>query len=151
MDGNGIKAQEMAKRIIKKNGDLLDMCMSRFNLWIMYKNEKECTEMLTIPICDDDESHNRIKIISQQIKGDSNHALIERDENDSETAQEEEFDDDDFKLINSGLDSNEIEDVYCKLIFEPYRFSKMDMIKSLEVGKIRLKFIYDFFSFCCRF
>jgi hypothetical protein len=90
MDGNVIKVHEMAKRIIKKNGDLLDMCMSRFNLWIMYKNEKECTEILTIPIFDDDESHNRIKIISHQIKGDLNHALNERDENDSENVQEEE-------------------------------------------------------------
>lgn len=93
----------------------------------MYKNEQDTIGIITVPFYDT----NQIEVHmmdSQRNKNLRNSARPHDEEND------ENEDSYDHKLIESCTSEMDLKEAYLKLIFEPYRFSKLNIIKSLGVS-----------------
>jgi hypothetical protein len=134
---------EISKRIIKKNGHLLDMCMTNFNTWLMYKDEKEIVEITTVPIYENNESSSakyethiinvqqakiaRQKKINNRTSFDDSSQF---DENGDENNDDEDEDDYERLIDFANLD---LKESYLKLIFEPFRFSRHNILQSLGI------------------
>ena len=129
---------EISKRIIRKNGHLLDMCLTNLNTWLMYKNEKENIEITTIPIYENKETLSKPEtyIINLQSKNQNKHKFdnqqsYDNENGDNDENEEEEDDDDHEKLIDFA--NMDLKETYLKLIFEPFKFSKQNILKSLGI------------------
>lgn len=121
---------EISKRIIQKNGgELIDLCLSNFKTWIMYKNEDDSISVLTIPF----DENNSIEISMLEEGGEKR---VRNSSNRNADTGEHETDEDncDNRLIEMCSSEMDLKETYLKLIFEPFRFSKMNILKSLGVS-----------------
>ena len=128
---------EISKRIIQKNGgELIDLCLSNFKTWIMYKNEDDSISVLTIPF----NENNSIEIHMLD-EGCEKRTRLASNRNTDGNEQEIDEDNYDNRLIEMCSSEMDLKETYLKLIFEPYRFSKMNILKSLGVSR---KFFFSF-------
>jgi hypothetical protein len=134
--------------MIEKNGQLLDLNLTKFNTWIMYKNENESIEINIIPTYESGSTSrnsmpNNIHIISldqmkSKLKSKSNsHHYNSDDLDEQEDNSFHLFDDeDDFedrRRLDQVYNELDLKEIFLKLIFESYRFSKQNIIKSLGI------------------
>jgi hypothetical protein len=124
---------------------LLDLNLTKFNTWIMYKNENESIDINIIPTYESSSSKslpNNIHIISSeqaraQLKKFKQKRDMYADVEDSDENSLHLFDDeDDFEekwKVDELCNQLDLKDIFLKLIFEPYRFSKQNIVKSLGV------------------
>lgn len=108
--------------------------MTSSKVWLMYKNEQESIEILTMAI-----QPSNLSLIfleenasSSQIEKEKLVALLRSnrgvvDENEDENDYDEE-------LLDIDLTKTDLKEAYLKLIFEPYRFSKSNIHKALGVS-----------------
>ena len=122
---------EISKRIIQKNGgELIDLCLSNYKTWIMYKNEDDSISVLTIPFYED----NSIEIHMMEEGGGEKRARHSANRNSDANEHEGDEDNQDNRLIEMCSSEMDLKETYLKLIFEPFRFSKMNILKSLGVS-----------------
>lgn len=133
-----------------KNGQLLDLNLTKFNTWIVYKNENEQIEICIIPAqsSGSKSSPNNIHIItSEQARQrckQKREKLVARysmpsdiDDQEQEDMSLHLFDDEDDyedrRRLEQIANEFDLKEIFLKLIFEPYRFSKQNIVKSLGV------------------
>ena len=95
----------------------------------MYKNEDDTLAVLTIPFYE----NNPIEI---HMMDDSFEASKKYRYRNLKNDLEQEEDNQDNKLIEMCSTEMDLKETYLKLIFEPYRFSKMNILKSLGVSHL---------------
>lgn len=124
---------EISKRAILRNGSLVNVYLTNFNTWILHKNENDTIEITSIPTFEYSNQYyqrslpNVIHILSS-----------EQQESRSQMANSEEEleEEDDFEnqiMIDKNFQDLDLKEIYLKLIFEPYKFSKQNMLKSLGI------------------
>lgn len=108
----------------------------------MFKDEKEFIQIQTIPTNDYTKSNslpNEISIISlhqyekSKSRFKSSHAHGHANDSNEEDEEDEE-DIDEERIYDKSFTDLDLKEVYLKLIFEPYRFSKSNILKSLGVS-----------------
>jgi hypothetical protein len=136
---------------------LINVQTTRFNAWLTFKTENESTQVKAVPIGSDDDRNRPNDIIvvdgsqrlaskanqrakktrsRRNIANDDSEENIEDDDEEAENdddEDEDEIDDEERIFIDPGFSDLDVKELYLKLIFEPYRFSKSNMIKSLGV------------------
>lgn len=124
---------EVSKRTLNKNGELISIQTTYFNTWIVYKNDREQVEIVSVPI----ESQLNSRIPNEiQVLNLCNYELKNSLANDSMEDEEENFIDDEFddeKISEKILTEMDLKELYIKKIFEPLRYSRHIMLKSLGI------------------
>ena len=137
---------------------MLDLNLTKFNTWLMYKNENESIEINIIPTYESNITKalpNNIHIISldqarTHLKAKSNfrkeasnnpYASGEVEEDNSLHLFDDEDDFEDKSKLDQICNELDLKEIFLKLIFEPYRFSKQNIIKSLGVKQSDKKII----------
>jgi hypothetical protein len=135
-----------------QNGSLVDVHLTNFNTWIMFKNEKDSVQLRTIPINDLSQGGslpNEITIIGLDENENVSSKLKHKNksENDDNSGggddDDEEEDLDEERLFDKNMADLDVKEIYLKLIFEPFRFSKSNIIKSLGVYIVDLLIIFQ--------
>ncbi len=128
----GVRLSEVSKKIVRRKGKLVDLCLSGSKVWLMYKNEQECIEVVTIAI---DESNVSVVFLEEgRERLEKREARRGGNEGGLDTDDEEEADYEEDELINSDCSKMDIKERYLKVIFEPYRFSRINIFKALGVS-----------------
>ena len=144
---------EISKRIIQKNGgELIDLCLTSSKTWVMYKNEDDTIAVLTIPFYENSpiEIHMMDDAVETK-KTSRHHQHHHHQQNQRNFESESEMDEDnqDNRLIEMCTSEMDLKETYLKLIFEPYRFSKMNILKSLGVSVYYYMFAHFEHIFSC--
>jgi hypothetical protein len=98
----------------------------------MYKNDQDIIGIITVPFSD----KNQIEVHmmdSHRNKNLRNSARAHDDENEIDELE----DGYDQKLIENCTSGMDLKEAYLKIIFEPYKFSKLNIIKSLGVSFLK--------------
>ena len=108
--------------------------MTSFKVWLMYKNEKEFIEIVTIAI-----NQNKFNLIF--LEESSTETQIEKEKlvkfmRNSRGVEEDDDGENDYdeELLGIDLTKTDLKEAYLKLIFEPYRFSRSNIHKDLGVS-----------------
>ncbi|CAF0770482.1 unnamed protein product [Brachionus calyciflorus] len=136
-NSNEVTINEVSKRTLVKTGELVSIQCTNFNTWIMYKNDKEQVEMTSVPIYENKHQTNlklpnEIQIVNPRKLIDSNRVH----NNFNEDFDEEQFNEDEFeeeKINEQILSEMDLKELYLKKIFEPSRYSRHNMLKSLSI------------------
>lgn len=132
-NSNMVVMNEVSKRTLNKNGQLISIQTTNFNTWIVYKNVREQVEILSVPSENQLNSRipNDIQVLNlrnnEQKNSFSNDSIEEEDEN----FVDDEFDDE--KISEKILTEMDLKELYIKKIFEPLRYSRHIMLKSLGI------------------
>lgn len=112
--------------------------MTRFNIWLIEKTENETTHVKAIPTKDKksfEATPNDILVVENEgfsrQYGERNQ--IRKNNNEAGSDSDEEESDEERVFFEGGFTDLDHKEVYLKLIFEPFRFSKSNIIKSLGV------------------
>lgn len=128
-DGANIRIAEVSKRNVRKKGKLVNVYLSKSKVWLMYKNEKESIEIVTIAI-----NQNNMSLVyleESNLNGQDKIRRTSAKEADSGEISDDEDEEAEF-ICDSSL--TDIKEKYFKLIFEPYQFSRINIFKSLGVS-----------------
>lgn len=124
---------------ILKSGQLIDLHLTHFNTWIMFKTDKESTQLKAMPIYNR-RSHrsmqlpNEITIVGHDSGSSDENELSNSRRNDSNVDDDDdEVDVDEERIFDKSFTDLDLKEVYLKLIFAPFRFSKSNILKSLGV------------------
>ncbi len=133
-----VRLSEVSKKIVRRKGKLVDLCMTSSKVWLMYKNDQESIEVVTIAIGEgnvgevflkenqqDTESLGKRESVRSWQTGTGGHDI---------DVEDADFEED--ELINFDCSKMDIKERYLKLIFEPYRFSRTNIFKALGVSKV---------------
>lgn len=131
-DDSSVRISEISKNIISKKGKLVSVTLSNSKVWLMYKNERESIEMVTIALSQN--SMSMIYLEESHLSGQEKERHISKQSNPEFSDDEDEEDED--ELINLDCSKTDIKERYFKLIFEPYRFSKTNIFKALGVRSV---------------
>ena len=108
--------------------------MTSSKVWLMYKNEKEFIEIVTIAI-----NQNKFNLIF--LEESSTETQIEKEKlvkfmRNSRGVEEDDDGENDYdeELLGIDLTKTDLKEAYLKLIFEPYRFSRSNIHKALGVS-----------------
>lgn len=139
---SNIRISEVSKKNIRKNGKLVNLHMSTSKVWLMYKNDQASIEIVTVAI---NQSNLSLVYLEESHLSSQERAKISRvsTHNDSNFSDDEEQDYEGEELINYDCTKTDIKERYLKLIFEPYKYSKMNILKALGVSD---KFLFDLFT-----
>lgn len=129
---------------------MINVQTTRFNTWLTLRTENESTQVKAIPIGSDDDRNRPNDIIvvdgsqrqtaattttrsRRRRRSNNDSDEVDDDEEEEDENEDEEIDEEERIFIDPGYSDLDIKELYLKLIFEPYRFSKSNMIKSLGV------------------
>lgn len=124
-----VRISQVSKKIVRKKGKLVNVHMSRSKVWLMYKNEKESIEIVTIAI--DENNMSLIYLEESHLSCQDKEKLMISKQDEYTDDEENDYEED--ELINFDCSKTDIKERYLKLIFEPYRFSKTNIYKALGV------------------
>lgn len=126
--GANIRISEVSKRNVRKKGKLVNVYLTNSKVWLMYKNEKESIEIVTIAI--DQNNMSVVYLEESNLNGQEKIRRMNTKKFDSGEMSDDEDEDADFICDSSLID---IKEKYLKLIFEPYQFSRTNIFKALGV------------------
>lgn len=116
---------------------MVHLHMTFSKVWLMYKNEKESIEIVTIAI-----NQNNLSLIFLE-ENNSLHTQIEKEKliallraSRGGVDEDDDVNELDDELLNIDLTKTDLKEAYLKLIFEPYRFSKTNIQKALGVWNL---------------
>jgi hypothetical protein len=124
---------------IKKNGSLIDISLSSSNLWLLYKNDQDILEMKTVPLVDNNITPEYLILCDDmnnfKMRTDCSNRYHDSDDLDSQNQQIIPLTDDydEYQMIQQYKEQLDAKEIYLKLIFEPFKFSKLNIIKTLSI------------------
>ena len=121
--------------------------LSNSKVWLMYKNEKESIEIVTIAI---NQNNMSLVYLEESHLNGQEKVRMSMKRSESVAGHEMSDDEDEEGEIVSDSSLTDIKEKYFKLIFEPYKFSRTNIFKALGVSyktKFLLTIYFTSFSF----
>ena len=108
---------------------MINVNLSASKAWLMYKNDNESVEIVTVAL-----SQNNASLIYLE----ENHLNMQEKEKlaakRNNSAHDDEEDEEEDELFNIDCTKTDIKERYLKLIFKPYKFSRTNIFKALGVS-----------------
>lgn len=112
---------------------MVSITTTRSNVWVVHKNEKDLNEISTVSIEDEDEDpFTRGSSLAKKRELIFQNSLLRSSQSREEYAEYED-DIDDLEVIALHENELDLKEIYFKLIFEPYKYSKRDICKALKI------------------